>query len=227
MRSKVITWIDERLEFSPRLKYFLDRLVPRGVGWWYTLGSATLFLFILQVVTGIALTMYYSPSPDHAYKSVEFITNEVSGGRLIRGIHHWSSSGIVVLSVLHGLRTFFFGAYKYPRELTWILGVLLLVIVLAFSFTGYLLPWDQKAYWATVVGTSIPGSVPYIGDLLFKLMRGGTEVGAVTLVRFYSLHVIILPLVAAALIGLHIYLVVKLGISAPPDDLKRGKKPYG
>lgn len=221
-QPKASGWFEERLQIGPVLRGFLDRLVPRGVGWWYTLGSATLFVFMLQLITGATLTLYYAPSPDHAYQSIQYIMNDVAFGNLIRGIHHWSASAMVLLCVLHGLRTFFFGAYKYPRELTWILGTLLVFVVLGFSFTGYLLPWDQKAYWAIVVGTSIAGSAPYIGDFLLKLLRGGTEVGAVTLARFYSMHVVLLPLIAAALVGIHVWLVVKLGITAPPKDMDKG-----
>ncbi|MBI4758042.1 MAG: cytochrome b N-terminal domain-containing protein [Chloroflexi bacterium] len=144
--------------------------------------------------------------------------NQVAFGSIIRGIHHWSASAMVVMVVAHMLRTFFFGAYKYPRELTWVVGVFLLLVTLGFSFTGYLLPWDEKAYWATVVGTEIAGSAPLVGDFILRLMRGGQELGAVTLARFYSIHVLLLPAAMVLFIGIHLFLVIKIGISAPPDD---------
>jgi quinol-cytochrome oxidoreductase complex cytochrome b subunit len=135
-------WLEERLELEPLRAALLDRKIPKGVGWFYTLGSATLAVFLTLVVTGILLTLNYSPSPDHAYDSVLYITNEVTLGWLIRGIHHWAASGMVVLAVLHGLRVLFMGGYKYPRELTWIVGTLIFLLVLVSAFTGYLLPWD-------------------------------------------------------------------------------------
>ncbi|MBI2935104.1 MAG: cytochrome b N-terminal domain-containing protein [Chloroflexi bacterium] len=218
MAQRVREWVDERINLSPLVEAFLYRKVPGGVGWWYTLGSATLFLFILQVVTGAYLTMYYVPTPDHAYNSILFMTNDVAFGSVIRGIHHWSASGIVVMTVAHGLRTFFFAAYKYPRELTWVVGVVLLLLVLGLGFTGYLLPWDQKAYWATVVGTSIAGTVPFVGEFITRAMRGGADVGPLTLERFFSAHVVLLTGAIIILIVIHIGMVVRQGISAPPKD---------
>ena len=143
----------------------LDRKVPK-VNWWFTLGSASLFLFVMQAVTGIFLTIYYVPSPDHAYDSIQYIMNDVPFGWLIRGIHHWGASLMVIFVFAHMLRTFFFGAYKYPRELTWLTGVVLLLATLGMGFTGYLLPWNQRAYWATTVGTAIAGTVPFIGPFI-------------------------------------------------------------
>ncbi len=215
--SSIYSWLDERAELSRTFSPLLFRKIPRGVGWWYTLGSATLFAFALQVVTGIFLAMYYSPSPDHAYDSVEYITNEVALGSLLRGLHHWGASAMVVLVVLHMLRVVVMAAYKYPRELTWVVGVFLLLLTMGFGFTGYLLPWDEKAYWATTVGTNMAGTVPVVGGWLVRLLRGGAELGAVTLTRFYAFHVLLLPALAAALIAAHLYLVVKQGISAPPE----------
>lgn len=215
-------WLEERLELEPVRAALLDRKVPRGVGWLHTLGSATLVAFITLVVTGIMLTMNYSPSPDHAYDSVVFISNEVPYGWLIRGMHHWAASVMVVLAVIHGLRVLFMGAYKYPRELTWIVGVLLLLLVLSSAFTGYLLPWDQKAYWATVVGTNIAGQAPVVGDFLRDLLRGGDNLGTVTLTRFFSLHVAVVPVLIATLIGIHLFMVVRQGIAASPG--RRGRR---
>ncbi len=215
--SKVYSWIDERADLTRTFSPLLFRKIPKGVGWWYTFGSATLFVFVLQVVTGIFLAMYYSPSPDHAYDSVSYISNDAVMGSFIRGLHHWGASAMVVLVLLHMLRIIIMGAYKYPRELTWIVGVVLFLLTMGFGFTGYLLPWDEKAYWATTVGTNMAGTVPFIGDWLLKLLRGGADLGAVTLTRFYAMHVLLLPALIVSVIAAHLYLVVKLGISAPPE----------
>jgi menaquinol-cytochrome c reductase cytochrome b subunit len=209
-------WFQERIELNDSVGRVLYRTVPRGVGWWYTLGSATLVTFLLLVVTGVFLIMNYSPSPDHAYDSIQFIMNSVPFGSLIRSIHFWSASVMIVLIGLHAMRTFFMGAYKYPRELTWALGALLFILVMLSGFTGYLLPWDQKAYWATNVATGIASQVPFIGTFIQNVLIGGASIGAVTLTRFFALHVAIIPSLTVILIGLHIYLVIKVGISAPP-----------
>jgi len=221
MATKVTGFLDERTGLSGLLASFLNRKVPANLNYLYTFGSATLMLFTVQAITGIFLSMYYSPSPDHAYDSIKYIMNDVAFGSLIRGIHHWAASGMVVMVALHALRTFVMGSYKYPRELTWVIGVLLFLVVLGFGFTGYLLPWDEKAYWATVVGTNMAKTVPFVGDFVFKVMRGGEDLGAVTLARFFTAHVLILPVIISALIGIHLFLVVKLSISEPPERAKR------
>jgi quinol-cytochrome oxidoreductase complex cytochrome b subunit len=215
MAVKMFTWIDERLGLSTIYNVVLDRNVPK-VNWWYTLGSASLFLFALQVVTGIFLTVYYVPSPDHAYDSVQYIMNEVSFGWLIRGVHHWGATLMVIFVFIHMLRTFYFAAYKYPREITWLTGVFLLLATLGMGFTGYLLPWNQRAYWATTVGTEIPGTAPFIGDFIIRILRGGTDLSAVTLARFFSVHIWFLPAIIVLLISVHMYLVIRLGISSVP-----------
>jgi len=156
------------------------------------------------------------PTPDHAYDSVQFITTQVPGGWFVRGIHHWGASAMVLLTVLHMVRVIMYGAYKYPREVTWFTGVGLLLVVMGFGFTGYLLPWDQKAYWATVVGTRIAGVAPLIGDPILRIMRGGEDLSAVTLARFFGTHVWVLPTILLLLLGIHMYLVIRLGISAVP-----------
>lgn len=219
MASKALNWLDERLGLTTIYTVVFDRKIPR-VNWWYTLGSATLFLFVLQGVTGIFLTMYYVPSPDHAYNSVQYITTGVRFGFLIRGIHHWGSSLMIITVFLHMLRTFYMGAYKYPRELTWVTGVVLLLATLGMGFTGYLLPMNQRSLWATIVGTEIAGTVPFIGSFIEKVLRGGTDLSGLTLVRFFSAHIWFLPAAIALVLGIHLYLVIRMGISFTPkaDD---------
>jgi len=214
--SKVMDWLDERLGLAAVYDTVLDRKVPK-VNWWFTLGSASLFLFVLQAVTGIFLTVYYVPSPDHAYDSVQYIMNGVAFGWLIRGIHHWGATLMVIVVFAHMLRTFYFAAYKYPRELTWITGVFLMLFTLGMGFTGYLLPMNQRAYWATVVGTEIPGTIPFIGDFITQFLRGGTDISALTLARFFAVHIWFLPALITILIGIHMYLIIRLGISYIPD----------
>ncbi|HIE57090.1 MAG TPA: cytochrome b6 [Anaerolineales bacterium] len=215
MMEQIFTWLNERLGLDTIYGTVMDRKVPK-VNWWFTLGSASLFLFIMQGLTGILLTMYYVPDPTKAYDSVNFIMNDLTFGWLIRGIHHWGASLMVLFVFMHMLRTFFFGAYKYPRELTWVTGVLLLLLTLGMGFTGYLLPWNQRAYWATTVGTAIAGSVPFIGEPILKILRGGTDLSALTLTRFFSAHIWILPAALVALVSVHMYLIIRLGISHVP-----------
>ena len=209
-------WLEERAGISQIYNVLFLRKIPRGAGWLYTLGFATLFVFILQAVTGTILALFYVPSPDHAYETVRFIQYVLPFGSLIRGIHHWGSSAMIVLVGLHLVTVFVMGAYKHPREATWVAGVILLLLVVGSGFTGYLLPWDQKAYWATTVGTSMAGTVPLIGDAILKIIRGGSAVGALTLTRFYGTHMLILPALFLLTIGVHLYLVVYLGVSVPP-----------
>jgi len=216
MLNNLFTWLDERLGLTTMYEVILDRKVPK-VNWWFTLGSASAILFILQAVTGMFLTIYYVPSPDHAYDSIQYIMNDVSFGWLIRGIHHWGASLMVIIVFIHMLRTFFLAAYKYPREFTWLTGVILLISTLGMGFTGYLLPWNQRAYWATTVGTEIAGTAPLIGPFIVSVLRGGPELSAVTLTRFFSVHIWFLPAIIGALIGIHIYMVIKLGIAGVPD----------
>jgi quinol-cytochrome oxidoreductase complex cytochrome b subunit len=215
MNSKIGNWLDERMSWRQVWEAIFLRKIPK-VNWLYTLGSASLFLAIIQIVTGILLTIYYVPTPDHAYDSVQYITTQVPMGWLIRGLHHWGASAMVILVVLHMLRVIFYGAYKFPREITWFTGVFLLIVVIGFGFTGYLLPWDQKAYWATTVGTRIAGTPPWIGDFLLRVVRGGEELTAITLARFFGVHVWVLPTVLLLLISIHMYLVIRNGISAVP-----------
>jgi len=212
----VVDWIDERTSLSGGLRWMLFRKVPKGINWFYTLGSATMFAFLSQAVTGVFLAMYYKPDPDSAYSSIQNITEELTLGWLVRGMHKWGSTVMVVLIFLHMARTFFFGAYKYPRELNWIIGVVLLILTMTMSFTGYLLPFDQRSYWATIVGVNINGTGPLVGPYLSDFLRAGPEFGATTLSRFYAIHMLLIPGAIIALIGAHLYLVVKLGTTAPP-----------
>ncbi len=216
MAQNVFSWLDERLGLKAIYDTVLDRKVPK-VNWWFTLGSASLFLGALQGITGILLSVYYVPTPDHAYDSITYIMTGVQFGWLIRGLHHWGSSLLILTAFIHMLRVFFYGAYKYPREFTWITGVALLISALGMGFTGYLLPWNQRSYWATTVGTEIAGTVPGIGDFILRVLRGGTDLSAVTLSRFFSLHIWIIPVIALATVLTHLYMVIRLGISNIPD----------
>lgn len=216
MWAQVYDWLDERLGLNDLYKALLDRPEPKG-NWWNTLGSATLFLFLMQGFTGIFLTVYYVPTPDHAYDSVQYIMNGVAFGWLIRGMHHWGATLMVLFVFIHMLRVFYTASYKYPRELTWVVGSFLFLLTLGMGFTGYLLPYNQKAYWATTVGTNIGGAVPVIGPFILKALRGGTEVSALTLSRFFSAHIWMLPGTLASLIVVHLYLIIRHGESQFPD----------
>lgn len=215
-------WIDERLDLASLRRTLLDRDVPGGLTWWHTLGSATLAVFIVQVVTGVVLGMYYSPSPDHAYDSIRYLERAVASGAMLRGMHHWGASAMVVLAIAHLIRVFTMGAYKYPREINWVLGVVLLALVLGFGFTGYLLPWDQKAYWATQVGTNIAGTAPLVGSAMVKVLRGGSQLGAATLSRFFALHVLLLPVLFGVVVLVHLSLVIRQGIAPRARVLEEG-----
>ena len=209
------SWLDERTGLRSIYETIFLRKIPK-VNWWFTLGSATLFVVVNQFVTGILLTVYYVPSVQDAYDTVIYIDNTLPLGWLVRGLHHWGATAMVALAILHMLRVIVHGAYKYPRELTWLTGVVLLLLTFAFGFTGYLLPWDQKAYWATIVGTRIVEVVPVVGDWLLRLARGGEDLSAVTLSRFFGIHVWILPALLLLFVTAHLFLVVRIGISAPP-----------
>lgn len=221
-RPSLQDWLDLRLGWYGFVRKNLDEPMPPGVGWWQTLGNLLLTLLAFQFVTGFALAMYYSASPETAHASVKHINEGVTWGAFVRGLHVHGSTLIVIALVAHTLRVFFWGSYKKPRELTWLVGVVIFQVVLAFSFTGYLLPWDQKAYWATVVGTRIAATVPFVGESLLLLVRGGPEVGALTLTRFYALHVMLLPATLMALMAVHLYLVRRHHIAGPVLP-KRGK----
>jgi quinol-cytochrome oxidoreductase complex cytochrome b subunit len=209
------TWLDERTGSRGIFEALFLRKIPK-VNWAFTLGSATLFVVVNQFITGILLTIYYVPSVQDAYETVNYIDNTLPMGWLVRGLHHWGATAMVALAILHMLRVIVHGAYKYPREITWVTGVVLLLLTFAFGFTGYLLPWDQKAYWATTVGTRILEVVPFFGDWLLRIARGGDDLSAVTLSRFFGIHVWILPALLLLFLAVHLFLVVRIGISAPP-----------
>jgi quinol---cytochrome c reductase cytochrome b subunit, bacillus type len=212
----VVDWVDERTSLSGAARWTMFRKVPRGTNWFYTLGSATMFAFLSQAATGVFLAMYYDPSPTRAYESTRHLTNEVFLGEFVRGMHKWGSTMMMILIFLHMGRTFFFGAYKYPRELNWVVGVVLLVLTMVMSLTGYLLPFDQRSFWATIVADNINGTGPFLGPYLADFLRAGPEFGATTLSRFYAIHMLLVPGAIAALMGIHLYLVAKLGTTAPP-----------
>jgi menaquinol-cytochrome c reductase cytochrome b subunit len=212
----VVGWVDERTGASPFLTGMLLRKVPKGTNWFYTLGSATLFAFVAQAITGVFLAMFYVPSSTQAYDSITNLTNDVFLGEFVRGLHKWGATVMVILIFLHMGRTFFFGAYKYPRELNWVIGVVLLILTLVMGLTGYLLPFDQRSYWATIVAMNITGSGPIVGPYLADFLRAGAEFESTTLPRFYAIHMLLVPGAIIALIGAHLYLVVKLGTTAPP-----------
>ena len=194
----------------------LFRKVPKGTNWFYTLGSATLFAFVVQAVTGVFLAMYYTPSPTEAYESITHLTNDVFLGEFVRGMHKWGATVMIILIFLHMGRTFFFGAYKYPRELNWVIGVVLLILTLVMGLTGYLLPFDQRSFWATIVANNITAHRPGGRAPTWPTSSGRPEFGATTIPRFYAIHMLLVPGLIIALIGAHLYLVVKLGTTAPP-----------
>ena len=196
-----VDWLEERSGLVGAVRYFLFRKVPGDTNWFQTLGSATLTAFIVQALTGSILAMYYKPDPNSAYSSIQHITNDIFAGWLVRGMHRWGASCFIILMFMHMGRVFLFGAYKYPRELNWIIGVLLLAMGLGEGFTGYLLPWDQTAYWATVVGININGTAPFLGPFLAQFLQGGTYINADTLSRFYAIHMLMIPGAIAALIA--------------------------
>lgn len=218
MASKLYTWLDSRLKLKSVERTLLDEPIPGGASWIYVFGSATLFLFLLQAITGMFLAVYYAPTPDHAYDSLQFIEKEVTFGAFVRGLHHWGASAMVVAIGLHMLQAFLYGAYKPPREVMWMVGAVLFLITLSFAFTGYLLPWDQNAYWATQVGINMVGTIPIVGDLLVRVMRGGETLGALTLSRFFAVHVLFLPAALITGILLHLFMLRRVGPAGPWSD---------
>ena len=218
-------WFEERLGLRALTRAILEKPVGAHVGWSQTLGSVAFFLFFLQAVTGGVLALHYVPTPNDAYAAVAAMDTEVTLGWLLRSIHRWGASLMVVAVILHLARSFVHGAYKPPREATWIVGVGLFLLTLAFGYTGYLLPWDQRAYWATTVGTWIMAGIPVAGGLLVQAL-GGPEVGGATLSRFFILHILLLPAASVALLVLHLYLVQRHGVAGPPVENPGPPRPF-
>lgn len=222
MFQRIYQWLDERLNIGPLWRDLADHEVPEHVNpahhfsaFVYCFGGLTFFITVIQILSGMFLTMYYVPDIMNAYQSVKYLQNEVAFGVIVRGMHHWGASLVIVMLFLHTLRVFFTGAYKSPREMNWVVGMLIFFVMLALGFTGYLLPWDQKAYWATQVGVKIAGSVPLIGPYIETFLKGGDVLGAQTLARFFAIHVFFLPGVLLALMGVHFILIRRQGISGP------------
>src|SRR6185369_11787820 len=213
--NHLLDWLDSRTGWRTGRRHLLEEPIQAGVGWWFVTGSILLLLLAVQLITGVVLAMYYVPSPEHAYDSIRYIMERLTFGRILRGLHFFGASFIVVASVVHMLRVVIFGSYKKPREVTWITGVLLLLIILGFALSGYLLPWDQRAYWATTVTINIARSTPIVGEQIAGLLRGAANLGALTLLRWYAAHVFLLPAALIAFTVAHIYLMRRHGISGP------------
>lgn len=223
MLQKIYDWIDERVDITPIWRDVADHEVPEHVNpayhfsaFVYCFGGLTFFVVVIQILSGMFLTMYYVPDIENAFKSVFYLQTEVAHGQITRGMHHWGASVLIVMLLLHTMRVFFQGAYKKPRELNWMVGVLIFFIILGLGFTGYLLPWDNKAYFATQVGLEIAEQVPFIGMHLKTLLAGDpTIVGAQTLTRFFAIHVFFLPAALLGLLGVHFILIRRQGIAGP------------
>ena len=218
--QKIYDWIDERIDLKNLEAKMLREPIQGGSSYAYTFGSALLFIFIMQATTGILLMFYYAPTADHAYESTKFILEELAFGWFILGFHSWGSSVMVVGVGLHMLQVFIWGAYKKPREMVWMAGIFLLLIVLGFGFTGYLLPWDQRAFWATTVGVEIMDKAPIVGEFMARFLLGGPVPGAMTLNRFFVIHVMILPAALVGMFGLHIFFFRKAGPAGPYTGTK-------
>jgi cytochrome b6 len=213
--SKVYNWFEERLEIQSIADDITSKYVPPHVNIFYCFGGITLVCFLIQVASGFAMTFYYRPSVVDAFSSIEYLMTEVNFGWLIRSIHRWSASMMVMMMILHVCRVYLTGGFKKPRELTWVTGVTLSVVTVSFGVTGYSLPWDQVGYWACKIVTGVPEAIPIVGTLLVEVLRGGPSVGQSTLTRFYSAHTFVLPLVAAVLMLAHFLMIRKQGISGP------------
>jgi cytochrome b6 len=213
--SNVYDWFQERLEIQAIADDITSKYVPPHVNIFYCLGGITLTCFIVQVATGFAMTFYYRPTVTEAFASVTYIMTEVNFGWLIRSVHRWSASMMVLNMILHVCRVYLTGGFKKPRELTWVTGVALASVTVSFGVTGYSLPWDQVGYWACKIVTGVPDAIPVVGGLLVQVLRGGVSVGQSTLTRFYSAHTFVLPVVAAVLMLTHFVMIRKQGISGP------------
>jgi len=221
---RIVDWVEHRTGLESAIRNFLYEDIPASSGWHQIIGSVAVFSFLVQAFTGILLAVNYAPTPGDSYNSLKYIMTELTGGKLIHGLHHWGATMMIVIVVLHMIQVFIYGAYKKPREATWMVGVVLLLITLAYGLTGYLLPWDNRAYWGTVVTIQIAGSAPLAGPYLMRLLGGGNGIGVVTFARFYAVHVLLLPPLTMLLIAVHIYLVRKHGVAPAADDTAPRKK---
>ena len=212
--NAVVDWLDERVGIRSLIAASLHVVIPRSAHTFY-LGGITLFLFMSQAVTGILLSLYYQPTPESAYNSILYIMNQVNFGWLIRSVHAWGANLMIIFCILHLLRVVIQGAYKRPREVTWMAGMVLLFATLGFGFTGYLLPWDQRAFWATTVGTQIASAVPVLGDSIQAFLRAGNDVSALTLSRFLGVHMLILPATLVGILGVHLLIIHQQGLADP------------
>src|SRR5215469_9920323 len=226
LRDQVVTWLDNRTGVETAIKNFLYEEIPASSGWHHVFGSVAVFLFLTQAFTGVLLAFNYAPTPGEAYNSLRYILTELTCGRLMRGLHHWGASMIIVVVVLHMVQVFLYGAYKKPREATWMVGVVLLLVTLAYGLTGYLLPWDNRAYWGTMVTTQIAAMAPGLGEYMTRLLGAADGVGVVTFARFYAVHVLILPPATILLVALHVFLVRRHGVAPVPGDEHRPKKMF-
>jgi len=213
--SKVYNWFNERLEIQAIADDISSKYVPPHVNIFYCFGGIVLTCFLVQVASGFAMTFYYRPTVTEAFRSVEYIMTDVNFGWLIRSVHRWSASMMVMMMILHVFRVYLTGGFKKPRELTWVTGVILASVTVSFGVTGYSLPWDQIGYWACKIVTGVPEAIPVVGTALVELLRGGTSVGQGTLTRFYSLHTFVLPLITAVFMLAHFLMIRKQGISGP------------
>ena len=215
----VIDWIEDRTGIVTLVHHALYEDIPKSSGWKHVLGSVALFAFLLQVITGILLAFNYAPTPGEAYNSLKFIMTELTGGSLIRGLHHWGASVMIVVVGFHMMQVFLWGGYKKPREATWMVGVVLLLLTLAYGLTGYLLPWDNRAYWGTMVTVQIAGSAPVLGEYVQRLMGAENGViGVTTFSRFYAVHVLVLPPITMLMIAAHLFLVRRHGVAPEPEE---------
>ncbi len=219
--KKLLQFIEHRLPVSQAVRHFLREPLPLNVGWPHVFGSALLFFLILQFLTGGVLLLFYAPTPQHAWQSLNYLITNFSSASLLHGLHSWGGSFIMILTTLHILRVVLHGSYKKPRELNWLSGMFAFLLILGFSFTGYLLPWDQKGYWGTQVGTQMIEKAPLLGPFLATVLKGGTELGAYTLSRFFALHVFFLPALLVGLVALHLILLRRHGIAPHPEVDRR------
>jgi len=209
----LLQWFLDRFGLKEPHKALFERPVPEGLSYFYCLGGMAFTAFLISAFSGLFLSVFYVPEENRAFQSIVMLHEDIAFGRLMRGIHKWSATLLIVFLILHGLRVFVSRAYRPPRELNWLSGVILFLLSMAEGFTGYLLPWDQKAYWATVVGTNIIGLIPLFGDLLLITLRGGSDVSGATLIRFYSLHILWLPILMLFFLWMHFHMIRKLGIA--------------